>query len=273
MDCDKYLKLLALRLDGDLTREEARELEEHLSACPDCRAAGAQLAALQAPFDELEDISAPEGFAQSVMERIREASARERKLVELRRRGIRRWMGTAAALAACCALVILVRTGPGKEAAAPAGGDGAAYDTAAIIEDGEAGIAPQAALEATEAPAEEPLEEVPSPRSRTAEAYKSEQVLTAAPAAGADLPAPAAAAPEAAMDDSAPEKTDALYLTAEEAGDLLDGFDPVWESGGERRYELSAEAYRTLLEALGRPVDPVEAAEERFLVVVTGLLE
>ena len=45
-------------------------------------------------------------------------------------------MGTAAALAACCALVILVRTGPGKEAAAPAGGDGAAYDTAAIIEDG-----------------------------------------------------------------------------------------------------------------------------------------
>ena len=228
-------------------------VRDHLAECPGCQAYVDDALAIRAGFPDIEDTAVPEGFAEGVMERIREASARERKLVELRRRGIRRWMGTAAALAACCALVILVRTGPGKEAAAPAGGDGAAYDTAAIIEDGEAGIAPQAALEATEAPAEEPLEEVPSPRSRTA--------------------APAAAAPEAAMDDSAPEKTDALYLTAEEAGDLLDGFDPVWESGGERRYELSAEAYRTLLEALGRPVDPVEAAEERFLVVVTGLLE
>ena len=271
--CEQYAALLDLFVDGELAGAEMERVRAHLAECPGCQAYVDDALAIRAGFPDIEDTAVPEGFAEGVMERIREASARERKLVELRRRGIRRWMGTAAALAACCALVILVRTGPGKEAAAPAGGDGAAYDTAAIIEEGEAGIAPQAAPEATEAPAEEPLEEVPSPRSRTAEAYKSEQVLTAAPAAGADLPAPAAAAPEAAMDDSAPEKTDALYLTAEEAGDLLDGFDPVWESGGERRYELSAEAYRTLLEALGRPVDPVEAAEERFLVVVTGLLE
>lgn len=271
--CEQYAALLDLFVDGELAGAEMERVRDHLAECPGCQAYVDDALAIRAGFPDIEDTAVPEGFAEGVMERIREASAGERKLVELRRRGIRRWMGTAAALAACCALVILVRTGPGKEAAAPAGGDGAAYDTAAIIEDGEAGIAPQAALEATEAPVEEPLEEVPSPRSRTAEAYKSEQVLTAAPAAGADLPAPVAAAPEAAMDDSAPEKTDALYLTAEEAGDLLDGFDPVWESGGERRYELSAEAYRTLLEALGRPVDPVEAAEERFLVVVTGLLE
>ena len=247
--CEQYAALLDLFVDGELAGAEMERVRDHLAECPGCQAYVDDALAIRAGFPDIEDTAVPEGFAEGVMERIREASARERKLVELRRRGIRRWMGTAAALAACCALVILVRTGPGKEAAAPAGGDGAAYDTAAIIEDGEAGIAPQAALEATEAPAEEPLEEVPSPRSRTAEA------------------------PEAAMDDSAPEKTDALYLTAEEAGDLLDGFDPVWESGGERRYELSAEAYRTLLEALGRPVDPVEAAEERFLVVVTGLLE
>ena len=271
--CEQYAALLDLFVDGELAGDEMERVRAHLAECPGCQAYVDDALAIRAGFPDIEDTAVPEGFAEGVMERIREASAGERKLVELRRRGIRSWMGTAAALAACCALVILVRTGPGKEAAVPAGGDGAAYDTAAIIEDGEAGIAPQAALEATEAPAEEPLEEVPSPWSRTAEAYKSEQVLTAAPAAGADLPAPAAAAPEAAMDDSAPEKTDALYLTAEEAGDLLDGFDPVWESGGERRYELSAEAYRTLLEALGRPVDPVEAAEERFLVVVTGLLE
>ena len=97
MDCDKYLKLLALRLDGDLTREEARELEEHLSACPDCRAAGAQLAALQAPFDELGDIAAPEGFAQSVMERIRK-EARPKVIPLFKRHQVRALVGLAACL-------------------------------------------------------------------------------------------------------------------------------------------------------------------------------
>ena len=47
MGCDRYLELLSLRLDGVLTEAGERELEEHLTACPDCRAAGAQLAALQ----------------------------------------------------------------------------------------------------------------------------------------------------------------------------------------------------------------------------------
>ena len=71
MDCDKYLELLALRLDDGLTAEEQKELEEHLTRCPGCRAAGAQLATLQSAFDEWEEAEAPEGFAQGVMERIR----------------------------------------------------------------------------------------------------------------------------------------------------------------------------------------------------------
>lgn len=70
MTCDEYLELLSARLDGVLTEAEERALEEHQAGCPDCRAAGAQLAALQPAFDELEDIPAPEGFAQGVMDRI-----------------------------------------------------------------------------------------------------------------------------------------------------------------------------------------------------------
>ena len=63
MPCDRFTELLSARLDGALTPEEERELEEHLAACPDCRAVGAQLSALQGAFPELEEAdAAPEGF-------------------------------------------------------------------------------------------------------------------------------------------------------------------------------------------------------------------
>ena len=71
MDCGKYLELLSARLDGELTEEETERLEAHLSNCPDCRAVGAQLSALQCGFPEVEEVQAPEGFAQGVMDRIR----------------------------------------------------------------------------------------------------------------------------------------------------------------------------------------------------------
>lgn len=268
--CEEYAALLDLFVDGELAGPELERVRNHLAECPGCQAYVDDALAIRAGFPDVEETDVPEGFTEGVMERIRENSAKDRKSVELRRRGIRRWMGTAAALAACCALVILVRTGPGNEAAAPAGGDGAAYDTAGVAEGGEAEIAPQAAPESAEAPKEEPLEAGPAARSKTMDLYNNEQVLAAAPTAGADLAAPAATAPEAAMDDSARKETDALYLTAEEAGDLLDGFSAVWENAVEWRYELNEEEFRALLEALGRPEEMPEAAAGPFLVVVTG---
>lgn len=101
MSCDKYLELLSARLDGALTQDEERELEEHLSVCPDCRAAGAQLAALRGAFHELEDIPAPEGFARSVMERIR--AEKPQKVIPLFRRPQLRAL---AGLAACAVLAV-----------------------------------------------------------------------------------------------------------------------------------------------------------------------
>lgn len=102
MDCDKYLELLSARLDGALTEGEERALEAHLSACPDCRAAGAQLAALQGAFPELEDIEAPEGFARGVMDRVRELET-EKKVVPLFKRPQFRAL---AGLAACLVLAV-----------------------------------------------------------------------------------------------------------------------------------------------------------------------
>ena len=101
MACDKYLELLALRLDGPLSVEEERALEFHLNACPDCRAAGAQLAALQGAFPELEEVSAPEGFARGVMDRIWEETSP--KVIPLFKRPQFR---TLAGLAACLVLVV-----------------------------------------------------------------------------------------------------------------------------------------------------------------------
>lgn len=98
MACDQFLELLSARLDGALTEAEEQELEEHLAACPDCRAVGAQLSALQGAFPELEEVPAPEGFTQGVMDRIRA----EKKVIPLFKRPQFRAL---AGLAACLVLV------------------------------------------------------------------------------------------------------------------------------------------------------------------------
>ena len=102
MGCDRYLELLSLRLDGVLTEAGERELEEHLTACPDCRAAGAQLAALRSAFDDWEEVPAPQGFAQGVMDRIR-TEAGEKKIIPLFKQPRFRAL---AGLAACAALAV-----------------------------------------------------------------------------------------------------------------------------------------------------------------------
>lgn len=101
MECDKYLELLSARLDGPLTPEEEQALEAHLSRCLACRTAGAQLAALQGAFPELEEVPAPEGFAQGVIDRIR--AEEPKKVIPLFKRPQFRAL---AGLAACLVLAV-----------------------------------------------------------------------------------------------------------------------------------------------------------------------
>jgi len=99
--CGRYHELLSARLDGLLTVEEERGLEDHLALCPACRAVGSRLAAIQTAFDDLEEVQAPEGFAQGVMDRIRaEGKPKVRPLFK------RPQVRALAGLAACLALVI-----------------------------------------------------------------------------------------------------------------------------------------------------------------------
>ena len=101
--CERYTVLLSARLDGELTPEEAGELEAHLAQCRDCRALEERLAAIHSAFPELEEVPAPEGFAQSVMERVRATEDAKPKVVLLFRRP---QFKVLAGLAACFVLCL-----------------------------------------------------------------------------------------------------------------------------------------------------------------------
>ena len=287
--CEEYAALLDLFVDGELPPEEAERVRGHLEGCPGCRAYVDDALALRAAFPDVEDTVIPEGFTEGVMERIRTSQTRDTKVVELKRRNLRRWVGTVAAMAACCGLIVLARTGP----AAPAGGESpmdrmeSAAPSAVYHTDGETGIQPQAAPEAADEEKEEALVQeraksaAPdngSPSTGAAAGQRSLMATAAAPTAPADMPTPT----EACMPESGAETTEdtageycddtdiALCLTVEEAGDLLDGFAPEREDELERRYRLNAMEYEALLEDLGRWERLPETPEGGFQVVVTG---
>ena len=276
--CEEYAALLDLFVDGELPPEELERVRAHLEACPGCRAYVDDALAIRAGFPDVEDTVVPENFAEGVMERVRAEVRKSGRVVEWKKRSFRRWTGTLAALAACCALVIVLRTGDGVPAmkdkslysAGDAPADCAAEESvitgAAVQEAGarETETAPAAATKGAETDGMEAAEEKLDER-----AVRSTAVETESGSALAAAPAPAAAPAEDAA-SAVMNREASLYLSAGEAGDLLDGFDPVWENAVEWRYELNREEYRALLEALGRPEELPEAAEGPFLVSVTG---
>jgi len=299
--CEEYAALLDLFADGELPPGEMERVQAHLETCPGCRAYVDDALTIRAGFPGVEDTAVPEGFAGGVMERVREDGRKDAKIVELRRRSVRRWAGSLAALAACCVLVIFLRTGGGYGggagesmvtggAAAPA----EAPESCDVAGGGENGISSRM----KEAPgAEAAPEEAPGLNAAPAEPEEGEQKLTVGQAEGqmtakpeeavsndlamdraatagfedavpyissAALPSAPIEPVEAAADTDRAEP--ALRLSVEEAGELLDDYEPIWRNAEERCYELSAEEYRALLEMLGR-LD--EAEGETFTVLVT----
>ena len=104
--CDEILELMSAALDGELTDSEQAELEEHLSHCSACSALFADLRELHQAAADLEDIPAPDGFAQGVMDRIAAHPAQERpdsNVVPFPARAARshwkRWAASAAVVA------------------------------------------------------------------------------------------------------------------------------------------------------------------------------
>lgn len=281
--CEEYA--LDLFVDGELPPAEMERVRAHLETCPGCRSYVDDALAIRAAFPDAEDAAAPEGFAEGVMERIR----KDAKPAELKRRSARRRLGAFAALAACCALVVLARTGTGglsgggnasMVAASAGAGDapaGYAMDTGGIEESDDAWEDLQTAMEPAAAPEEAKQEEAGQIEGRSgpqmAEAEMDRMAAMDSAAAGGfekaasspeyeDLAvSPSAALPETSANVvyTAGSGEAALYLTAEEAGGLLEEYTPVRVSASERCYELTGEEYWLLLEALGRPTETAAA--------------
>ena len=122
--CEDYLELISAGIDGQLTGEELQKLNDHLARCPDCRALYDIMAENDAALAGLGDCEPPEGFAQSVMERI-QAERVPGKIVSLFRRPQFKKAMTAAACALLCIGVVRFSNGffpMGSSPAEPSGG-------------------------------------------------------------------------------------------------------------------------------------------------------
>lgn len=118
MTCEDASLLLSARMDGELTAEELEKLEDHLAGCPECRALSEELEQISSAMSEELEVSAPEGFARGVMERLEENGQKKsgRVIPLFRRPAVR----SAAAAAACALLCIGLYRGAVLHRGAPA---------------------------------------------------------------------------------------------------------------------------------------------------------
>ena len=257
--CETFAALLDPFVDGELSPDEMARVQAHLDGCPACRAYVDDALAIRASFPDAEDTPVPDGFAESVMARIRAEAASQAEAAPQKKTS-RPWLKALASLAACCAIVLLAApmfSHSSKTEAAPAEAPAAAADTAASTE-----RAMEFAL-TEEAPAGESAEE-------SREDLASSKLYDAAPS------------PSAAADSGATayfteaDPASWLTLTAEEAGSLLADFTPAEETETELRYELTSGELETLLAALSEAgivpsgeLHPAEMEDSYVLVIVT----
>lgn len=98
--CEQYREWISAALDGELSDGQQKELNAHLEVCPDCRAMAEAFQNLSALISEGQE-EPPEELKRRVMDNIRSPGTRFPKKY-------RRILFSAAATAACVALVITV---------------------------------------------------------------------------------------------------------------------------------------------------------------------
>ena len=123
--CEKYTVALSAFADGELNDAERAEVLAHLEACEPCRAFLAELTAMHAAFEDMEEFDVPEGFAEGVMARLHEVPAPKKRTHRTA------WLS----LAACAALAVVVLGGPLREqlGAAKSAADCAAPEAAMLM--------------------------------------------------------------------------------------------------------------------------------------------
>ena len=265
--CEDYAALLDLYVDGELSPEDMDRVRAHLEPCSGCRAYVDDALAIRAAFPDVEDTQVSAGFAESVMSAV-QAAAQERPAAPQAKK--RHWGRVLLPLAACCAIVILLRGVTGsKNSPVEFATASSAADTAAITESENIAETEEAAAEApAETPADGAADGGAAPETRvafttsdagTCASVNDQASSKALPETGV-VEAPAGAAvPEAQAEEPEEAGVEAassvsafatLRLTTAQAGDLLAEHAPVSDADGVLCYELSREDYDALLAAL-----------------------
>ena len=274
--CEKFAALLDPYVDGELSVEEAGRVRAHLERCPGCRSYADAALALQAAFPEAEETAVPEGFAEGVMAAVRELEAAKAEKAPPNARRHMHWKKILLPLAACFAVVLVLRSMPGGGSALPADGSTAAPAAMDAAESGGqyglVGAAPHMEA-ADDLPAEADAESAPAPRMIT-EAPTASQDGPSAPL-GSGLPDGAALQPGEGKTAKISGAAEALYvckcrairLTAAQAGELLADLPYTTGEDGIRCYQLSGGDFDALLETLAERgvVPPEETAETEYL--------
>ena len=227
MNCEQMTALLSAFVDGEVSAAEALQVREHLAQCPECRALYEQLKALHTSFSDLEEIPAPENFAQGVMSRIK--AEQKSKVVPLfRRPQLRAVMGLAACAVLCIGFGRVAMNNGNKSAeAAPAA---APAPESAVFDKAEYGMQSEllGPMEARIDNAEIYQAELPQNESIVVE-------VTAGPEPCEPSPAPVEPAPEMQTDSAPSEKCVGGEITLTELPEGLETVTGVlqWEERAE----------------------------------------
>lgn len=104
MDCDRYTELISAALDGELTAEERRALDSHLSVCPECARLFRTLSDHAKAMREL-DCEVPADLKERIMANLpAQQGVKHGRILRWKR-----WIPVAAA--ACLALVVALTPG------------------------------------------------------------------------------------------------------------------------------------------------------------------
>lgn len=244
--CDDYAALLDLYIDGELSPDEMADVQAHLDECPGCRAYVDDMLAIRAAFPTVDETDVPAGFAEGVMAsiQVQSASASSRRAAQ---KG--RWPRFLVSLAACCAVVLLVRSVgfPGIT-----GKSESAADTSASME-----MAPY-----MEEPAAEP----------------DDETFSATTTAPADSILPYGSAKNSLEDLARADSPYFAILTLPADAlemEVLTSHTVVRTEDGEAQYELPADDYAVLLDELDasgiQPLvqEQTGSESETALVIVT----
>ena len=284
--CESFAELLDPFIDGELSPEEEAEVRAHLKECPACLQYVEDALAIRDAFPTVEEVEVPADFTAHVMDAVRASAppavvpaAGAKQKQTRRKKSMRPWLP----MAACFAVILLAAQAVlplrGANSEAP-NAESASMDTTrqyaadeAHSEEEETMLeeSSQSPSYATDAQGENGTDgqsaEAPSDCESAEEQEAAVPHPSAVPrtSASSDTVTPFAAA---SIEDGAVQ----LTLTAEEAGDLLDGFTPVEETAACRVYALTQSAFQTLCEELAdtgvTPPDATDSTQSTVFVAV-----